>query len=101
MASSTNDVHASNLVKKKVLAQHGKQIGEVDAVCIDLDTWMVTAFQVKLERSVLEELDIKQPVLFGTQSIKMSVDHISGVSDAVILKKSIEEISFLPNTEKE
>lgn len=93
---NTTEVYASHLVNKEVLAQHGTDVGKVDEVIVDTDTWKVKALQVNLDRSVLTELNIKQPGLFSRQSVRMSVDHISGISDAIVLKDPIEKISFDP-----
>jgi sporulation protein YlmC with PRC-barrel domain len=94
MQSGRSEMYASQLMGKKVLAQHGKEIGEIDAVFVDVAGWRVTALRVKLERSVLEDLDLEQPFLFGTQSVKMPVEHVSGIADVVVLKDPVEKISF-------
>jgi sporulation protein YlmC with PRC-barrel domain len=97
MTSTGKEMYASQLIKKEVLAQHGRKIGEVDAVFVDVKQWRITAYRITLARSVLEALDLEPPFLFCTQSVKMSVDHVSGVSDVVVLEDPIEEISFIHN----
>jgi sporulation protein YlmC with PRC-barrel domain len=92
---------ASSLLNKEVVAKGGAEIGEVRGVVVDPQSWDVKAMRVKLKRSVLESVDLQRPFLFGTQTGNVSVDDISGVSDTVVLGKTLEELSFVEKQEGE
>jgi len=79
---------------KKVFAQHGREVGTVEALEVAIGTWKVEAFLVKLRREVLEELNLKRP-LMGSQTIRLPTSHISGISDTVVLGSSIDQLALL------
>jgi sporulation protein YlmC with PRC-barrel domain len=81
-----------DIVDKKILTQDGREVGYVEAIDVDLETWKVQSMELKLRRDALEALHIKRP-LFGTRSARLSVEHVSGVTDSVVLKTGMEELS--------
>jgi len=85
---------SSDIIEKNVLTQDGREVGHVEALQIDIETWKVRSIDVKLRRDALEALHIKRP-LFGTRSAPLDVEHISGVTDAVVLKAGLEELAGL------
>lgn len=85
---------SSDIQGKKVLTQDGSEIGEVKGLDVDTTSWRVPTLEVKLRRDQLESLSIKRPI-FGTKTVHLSVDHVSGISDQVILKRKLTELSSL------
>lgn len=51
---------------------------------IDVTTWTVQAIVIKLEKTILDELNIKKPI-FSTPTVSMPVNLVSKVSDVVQL----------------
>ncbi|MBO6934384.1 MAG: PRC-barrel domain-containing protein [Deltaproteobacteria bacterium] len=82
------------LAGKRVFTQDGTDIGDVEGFDIDTDTWTVVALEVKLERKQLERLNMEKPV-FGSPSVKLSVDRVAGVSEAIILDVAFADLRFI------
>jgi len=89
---------SSQLTGKMVVSQDGADVGEVQGLDVNVETWKVETLEIKLERDVLEKLNLKKPI-FGTQSVRISTDRISGVSDTVVLKNTVKEIAFVDSPE--
>lgn len=83
-----------HLSGKHVVSQDGVDVGEVQGLEVNVETWAVVALEIKLERDVLERLNLKKPML-GTHSVKLAVDRISGVGDTIVLKATVDEIAFV------
>ncbi|GAB5544570.1 MAG: PRC-barrel domain-containing protein [Sandaracinaceae bacterium] len=85
------NIRYTELHGKQVLSQDGRELGEVDDLILDHEEWHVHALIVKLERDLLEDFHMKKP-MFGTQILKVSTGFVSGVSDKVILHKTMAEL---------
>jgi len=90
----------NELVGKMIVAGDGREVGEVDNVYIDVAQWRVTAIGVRLRREVLEELHLRRPLL-GSQTIRLPVEQVAAVSDTVVLKPALAEVSFFGGTPAE
>ena len=88
------EINSQHLNGKTIVSQDGRQIGRVDAVFEDVDSWEVSALGVKLRRDKLEELELRRP-LVGTQTIRIPTDQIAGVGDSIVLRTKLTEISFI------
>ena len=77
----------------RVVSQDGHVLGEVSGLVIDTTSWRVAELAVRLRRSALEPLRLNKPVL-GTQTIKLPASEIAGVSDAVVLRRTLGEFHF-------
>jgi sporulation protein YlmC with PRC-barrel domain len=76
-----------------VVSQDGRELGEVESFVIDIDTWRVEKVEIKVRKRVLEELNLRRPLL-GTQVIQVRAEEISGVSDTLVLKSDLSELTF-------
>ena len=85
-------ITTADLKDKKVMTQDGHRIGDVDSVTVDIDAWEVQHIRVKLRREVLESLSLERP-LFGTQTVDVSVKEVAGISEAVILRSTLETLT--------
>jgi sporulation protein YlmC with PRC-barrel domain len=83
-----------DLIGKSVVSQDGAEIGDIQALDIDVETWKVVTVEIRLERGVLEKLNLKKPLL-GSQSVRIAAERISGVSDQVVLKNTVDQIAFI------
>jgi sporulation protein YlmC with PRC-barrel domain len=81
------------IIGKSVIGQHGREIGRIIDVGVDIGTWRVLNVQVKLLRRVHQDLNLKR-LLFRSQSITIPIAEISGVSDTVVLKSALEDLAF-------
>jgi sporulation protein YlmC with PRC-barrel domain len=70
--------------ERNVLTTDGRRIGQMTGVLVDTSTWKVQAIVVKLEKAILDELNIKKPI-FSTPSVSIPVDLVSKASDVVQL----------------
>lgn len=91
-------VASGELIGKTVVSQDGADVGEVHGLDVDVDSWKVEALEIKLERDVLEKLNLKKPV-FGTQTARLATERVAGVSDSVVLRSTLKEISFADSPE--
>jgi sporulation protein YlmC with PRC-barrel domain len=85
---------------KAVIGQHGRELGSVQNLSIDTASWKVVTLHVKLERAVLDDLNLKRFV-FSAQSIDIPVGEVSGVGDALVLKRPLEDLIFEGGVPKE
>lgn len=79
----------ADLDGKTVITKDGRTLGQVRDVEIDLANLRVTAFVVKLERTVLDTLHLKKPFM-GSQEIHVPASDVSAISDSVVLEKKLE-----------
>ena len=84
---------AQQIIGKHVFGQHGREVGIVEDLGIDTQSWTITALRVKLERTVLDDLRLKRFV-FKTQLVDIPVAEVSGVSDALVLQRPLEKMIY-------
>ena len=90
----------TNLIGMKIIGQHGRAIGIVTDMSADIETWQLRNLEVKLNRTTLDELKLKRP-WFGTQTIGVPVNAISGATDNLVLKHPLDEMEFVGGTTAE
>jgi sporulation protein YlmC with PRC-barrel domain len=83
----------SQLVGRRVVSQDGHVIGDVASLVVDTESWRVIELGVKLERKALEPLHLKKPVL-GTHTVRLPIDDVSGLGDALVLRSRLDELRF-------
>ena len=84
-------VTSRELRGKAVFSQDGRQLGLVEGLELSHKSWRIIGFDVKLKREVLGAMGLKKPMM-GTQNVVIAPDEISGVGDAIILKRAIGEV---------
>lgn len=72
-----------------VIGQHGKVVGTISDVSVDVTSWQLSSLEIKLDREAVDALKLKHP-WFGSQLITVPVAEISGASNIVVL----EEMDF-------
>jgi len=77
----------------RVVSQDGHVLGDVSGLVVDTSSWRVAELAVRVRRSALEPLHLNKPML-GTQTIKVPASEIAGVSDAVVLRRTLGEFQF-------
>lgn len=81
------------LIGKQIIGQHGREIGVIADMSTDVTTWQIKSLDVKLNRETLDDLKLKRS-WFGTQTIQLPTEEISGASDKFVLKHTLEEMKF-------
>ncbi len=69
---------------RNVLTTDARRIGQMTGIIFDSANWTVHAVIVKLEKAILDELNIKKPI-FRTPSVSIPVSLVSSISDVVQL----------------
>ncbi len=86
-------LNTDKLLGKDLFSKDGWQLGTIDSLDVDVEAWQVLSVHVKLQRSVLEDLQLKRPLL-RTQKIQISVEEIAGAADSVVLERPLEDVVF-------
>lgn len=88
-----NESRAMSLVGMRIIGQHGREVGVISDIIVDVGTWQLLSLEVKLNREALDDLKLKRP-WFGSQTVQVPVGEISGATDNLILKSLLEEMEF-------
>ena len=98
-------VFDEHLRGRTVIAADGQAVGEVAALFIDTSTWTILALQVKLNKSVAEQLGAARSLL-RSATLELPVRVVQSVGDAVLLSIPTPEMRQIladvagPNQEK-
>jgi sporulation protein YlmC with PRC-barrel domain len=77
-------VSDEHLRGRTVIAADGQAIGEVAALFIDTSTWIIVALQIKLSKSVAEQIGAARGLLRAA-TLELPVRMVQSVGDAVLL----------------
>jgi len=78
------------LSKKYVICAGGFDLGEINGMEFDTNTWQVTHLHVKLSKSASEDLGFKKR--FRSSTVCFPISLVSKVGDNVLLNKSLDEL---------
>ncbi len=87
-------VEITQLFWKKVVANDGFVLGEIQSGKMDENTWQITHFYVSLTEQAAKALGFRIPFL-GKVTICLPVSTIKTFKDIVILKNSLDELGQL------
>ncbi len=87
----TTLVSFKDLSDKFVICAGGFDLGQINGVGINTDTWRVTHLHVKLSKSASEDLGLKKRI--GTLTVRVPVSLVNSVGDNILLNKSLEELT--------
>ena len=79
---------------KFVICAGGFDLGEVNGVDIDTNTWQVTHLHVKLSKSASGDLGFQKR--FGSSTVCVPIALVSKVGDNILLNKCLDELSKNP-----
>lgn len=88
-----HQMSTDDLLGKDIFSKDGWRLGTIDALDLDVDAWRVLSLTVKLRRTVLEDLQLKVP-LIRSQKIQIAVEEIAGAADSVVLERPLEDVVF-------
>ena len=78
------DMTDVELRDRTVIGADGNAIGQVAAMIVDADSWVVKAVRVKLRSNAADQAGVGHS-LFRASTVDVPVDHIQSVGDAVVL----------------
>ena len=84
-------VSFAKLSGKFVICSGGFDLGEINGVDMDTNTWQVTHLHVKLSKHACEDLGFKKRFRSSTVCVPTSL--VSKVGDNILLNKSLDELS--------
>jgi len=80
----------ADIAGKEVIGSEGDKLGRVADTQFDERSWRVLALEVRLEKEVAEEHQLRHRL--RKTLVFVSVEHIQAVGDKVVLKGSKEDL---------
>ena len=80
-----------NLRGRTVVAADGRAIGQVAALFIDTSTWTIVSLQIKLSKTVAEQLGATRSLLHAA-TVGLPVRLVQSVGDTVLLSIPTPEV---------
>ncbi|MDH2899853.1 MAG: PRC-barrel domain-containing protein [archaeon] len=87
-------MNALDVLDKEVIAQDGTKVGKIKDLIFDHASWTVSALVVELEKNIAQEFNVKKAL--SKTRIRISVHHIQGMSDRIVLRVPREELFRVP-----
>jgi sporulation protein YlmC with PRC-barrel domain len=87
-------VSFEKLSGKFVICTGGFDLGEINGVEMNTDTWQVTHLHLKLSKPASEDLGFKKR--FRTSTVCVPISLVSKVGDNILLNKSLDELTRHP-----
>jgi sporulation protein YlmC with PRC-barrel domain len=87
-------MNALDVLDKEVIAQDGTKVGKIKDLIFDHNSWTVNALIVELEKNIAEEFNVKKTL--SKTRIRISVHHIQGMSDRIVLRVAKEDLFRVP-----
>jgi sporulation protein YlmC with PRC-barrel domain len=77
---------------RDVITADGRNIGTLTGAWIDFNTWSVTKLIVNLNKEVVDELNVKKPIL-RTARVNVPVTYVKNIADVVQLNTDVPTLS--------
>ncbi len=77
---------------RDVITTDGRNIGTLTGAWMDLSNWSVTALIVELNKQVVDELNVKKPML-RTARVNIPVNYVKNIADVVQLSADMPTLS--------
>ncbi len=92
ISADTNDYKSvQSTIGMKVMSEENVLIGTVDSIDVDLESWTVVSFKVKLDKGAYAPLEIKKG-LFGKTVSGLLMTDIADISDVIKLSLQLSAI---------
>ncbi len=72
----------------------GRVLGEVEDLEIDYATWRITSLLVVVNSTVVADLGIEKP-FWSKARIAIPIHQVSGATETVVLRSTVEELGQL------
>ena len=86
-------MHNRDAIGKEVIGADAWRMGTVARLAVDPTTWQVTAIEVGLDESVVQELRTKG--ITPSSPLAIPIDRVEGISDKLVLRLKKEELADL------
>jgi sporulation protein YlmC with PRC-barrel domain len=87
-------VSFDKLSGKFVICAGGFDLGEINGVEMDTNTWQITHLHVKLSKSASDDLGFKKR--FRSSIVCLPISLVAKVGDNILLNKSLDELTRHP-----
>jgi sporulation protein YlmC with PRC-barrel domain len=87
-------VSFEKLSGKYIICAGGFDLGEINGIEINADTWQVSHLQVKLSKAASEDLGFKKR--FRSSIVCVPISLVANIGDNVLLNKSLDELTKHP-----
>ena len=87
-------VSSDKLSGKFVICAGGFDLGVINGLEMNTNTWQVTHLHVKLSKPASEDLGFKKR--FGSSNVCVPISLVAKVGDNILLNKSLEELTKHP-----
>jgi sporulation protein YlmC with PRC-barrel domain len=87
-------VDFNKLSGKFVICAGGFDLGDVNGIEMNTDTWQVTHLHVRLSKQASEDLGFK--TRFTSKTVCLPTSLVSKIGDNILLNKSLEELTKHP-----
>ena len=92
ISADTNDYKSvQSTIGMKVMSEENVLIGTVDSIDVDLESWTVVSFKVKLDKGAYAPLEIKKGLL-GKRVSGLLMTDIADISDVIKLSLQLSAI---------
>ncbi len=88
----------SSLKGMKINCTEGRDVGHVKDILVDVENWTSPSLLVKLNKDILETLDLKSSIL-SKNELAISMEHVERIRDRIMLDKSADEIGDIIDKE--
>jgi sporulation protein YlmC with PRC-barrel domain len=87
-------VSFDKLSGKFVICAGGFDLGEINGLEMDTNTWQVTHLHIKLSKSASDDLGFKKR--FRSSTVCLPISLVAKVGDNILLNKSLDELTRHP-----
>jgi len=87
-------VSFDKLSGKFVICAGGFDLGEINGLEMDTNTWQVTHLHIKLSKSASDDLGFKKR--FRSSTVCLPTSLVAKVGDNILLNKSLDELTRHP-----
>lgn len=84
----------NKMIGLKVITHDAQNLGEIDGVHADIQTWTITGLDVKLNKEAIKEMGLKKPKL-GPLIVSIPIAYVRQFGDVITLKYKQEAIRSL------
>ncbi len=82
---------------RDVITTDGRKVGSLSGAWIDVKSWNVTALVIDLDKNVVDELNLKKPILRSAK-ISLPISSIMNMADVAQLNIDMTTLSRLVQT---
>ncbi|MFW5904279.1 MAG: PRC-barrel domain-containing protein [Candidatus Saliniplasma sp.] len=82
---------ASSFMGMEISGNQGNDVGKVEDILIDTESMGILSMMVKINKDILETLDLKKSLLSKTR-LGISMEHVKNIGDMIMLDTSIDDM---------